>query len=226
MKIIYVIICTLALSGCSMFSMHESSEGSKYNRETSEKTETKINEKGTPSLVSNHTAITVDSEGAVTINPSAPSLSSSGEGMNFLSPEIIAELRGLAWQRNSDQSSSFDETVEIEYHKTVAYFSGLMVVAVAIGFLIFVKVAKNATGVIKSYGFDPKLIGKSASVMFSVIGKVREGLDRESSSLTDLRSRNGLSSEAYDQIERTMIKLSEFKGMIAKADGIECKHSW
>ena len=100
------------LGGCTMFSIQEREEGMRKKKETSETEKNKVEEKGSPPLISKKTEYHIQSEGAVTIIPAEEKSES-----DVLTEKILGALAKVQNQRNSDQTSTFEQTVEIEMWK-------------------------------------------------------------------------------------------------------------
>jgi len=203
-----------------MLTLQQAEESIRAKRDTQEKKETKVIETGSPPLVSKSTTISVDSEGAVNINPPKEEKSDG----QVLTAEILTALSEIKNHRNSDQTSTFEESVEIDFYKKMSYMGGLFFIAVAIACLLMVRALKALRQESYKWGFDPKTVGRSAHKMFKMIEGVDSLISRESSSLVNELSKNNMSDDAKSQMERQIMKLNEMKKILERVDNIQRTH--
>lgn len=220
MKKFYLIVIPL-LCSCSALTLHQGTESLRMTRDTEEKKETKIIETGSPPLVSRSTNISVDSDGPVTINPGKDD---GKTGPHILNAELLKALAEIKNHRNTDQISSFKESVEIDFYKKMSYLGGLFFVLVAIACLMMVRALKQLRLETTKWGFDPKTVGKSAHKLMKMVEGVDDLIGRESSSLTNKLTTNGISDETASQINRSMLKLNEMKKIVDRVENIQRTH--
>lgn len=213
MRKIYLVIIPF-LCSCSALSLYQGSESLRSTRDTQEKKETKMIETGSPPLVSKTTTISVESEGPVTINPAGES-----DG-NVITSEILKALQGIRNSRDTDQTSSFKESVEVDFHKKMSYIGGLFFVLVAIACLMMIRALKQLRMETTKWGFDPKTVGRSASKLLDMVKGIDDLVTRENSSLVNKLTSNGISDETASQINRQILKLNELKRVVDKLDTI------
>ncbi len=209
------------VSGCSALTLQQASESINAKRETSEKKESKFTENGSPPLVSKTTTISVKSEGAVNINPPK---TDDDTGNGVLTAEILKALAEIKNHRNTDQTSTFKESVEIDFYKKMTYLGGMFFILVAIACLMLVRAMKLLRLETTKWGFDPKTVGQSAHKMMKMVSGMDDLVTREVSSLTNKLTANGISDETAGQIQRQIIKLNEMKKIVDKADNIQRTH--
>ena len=202
------------ISGCSALTLQQATESIKSKRDTSEKNETKIIETGSPPLVSKSTTISVKSEGPVNIHTPEE----QGSGGQLLNAELLKALAEIRNHRNTDQTSVFKESVEVEFYRKMSVIGGLLFILVAIGCLLMVRAMKLLRLESTRWGFDPKTVGRSAHKMVKMLEGVDDMLTRESSSLVNKLTSNGLEEETKGQIERQIIRLGEIKKVVEKVD--------
>jgi len=215
---IALVILALALCGCSALTLQQATESVSAKRETEEKSKTKVVETGSPPLVSKSTTISVDSEGPVTINPGRDP---SGSDSQLITKEVLNALAEIRNSRNTDQSSTFKESVEVDLYKSMSYLGGLFLLVVAIACILMVRALKLLRLESTKWGFDPKTVGQSAHKMFKMLGNVEDMISRENSSLTNKLTNNGISEETAGQIQRQLLKLAEMKKVVEKVDMIQ-----
>lgn len=245
--VLIALIAPLWMSSCSMLTLQQREEGMFGKRDTKEIDHKKVEETGSPALISKKVEINIDSEGDVTVHPPAPE---KEENMrDVITAEILLALGKIKNTRNTDQMTTFEESVEISYYKKMSYIGGAFFLVVAFACILLVvalrkfryeiagwglnpkNVGAAVTGMvkmvsdIKGRGFNPETISREAHVMHKALEKAAEHVTRELSSLTNTRSRNGMSEAEYSQIERSMMKFSELKAILSKGDSID-RHSY
>lgn len=215
-----LLIATLLLSGCSALTLQQAAESVNAKRDTSEKKENKVIETGSPPLVSKTTTISVESEGPVSIH--APKTEENG---NVLTAEILKALSAIKNHRNTDQTTTSKESVEVSFYKKSTYLGGMFFILVAVACLLVVRAMKQLRLESTKWGFDPKTVGQSAHKMFKMLEGVGDSVSREHSSLVNKLTDNGISDDTAGQINRQLLKLSELKKLVDKVDMIPRTHS-
>lgn len=217
-RYIAISLIAIAISGCSALTLHQATESISARRDTSEKQETKVIETGSPPLVSKSTTINVESEGAVNIHTPASTPTADG---NVLNAELLKALAEIRNHRNTDQTSTFKESVEVNFYKKMTALGGVFFILVAGACLMMVRALKLGRLEITKWGFDPKTVGYSANKMMKILHDVGDLMTRENSSLVNHLTDRNISDDAAAQINRQLIKLNEMKKIVEKAENIQ-----
>jgi len=221
-NILLITLLVVACSGCSMLSLEQRDDSYKSRRETKEKEKTKTEETGTHALLNRKNTLIVEAKGNVTIHPPTTPGTTNEQ---VLTKDMIEAAQYLKYSKNSDKSSSFEHTAEMEFHRKMSYLGGGLFLAAAIGCLLLVKALGNLRKEATKWGFPVETVGEAAGSMMKMLKDLTRMVDTENASLVNLRTANHLDESTINQVDRQMIKLNEMKRVLDRAENIKRSHS-